>query len=78
MSIVLYEGIKRAGKDITIEGFVSALEGIRDLDTKGLSGPISFSPTNHKGVYHSKLYKADPKSGKLIPITDWRLPPSKK
>jgi branched-chain amino acid transport system substrate-binding protein len=75
MATVLYEGLKRAGKELNTEGLVIALESIRDMDTGGLSGQISFSPTNHQGVHSTKLYRADPESGKLVPITDWRKTP---
>ncbi|MEW6616380.1 MAG: ABC transporter substrate-binding protein [Thermodesulfobacteriota bacterium] len=72
---VLYEGLKRAGKELNTGGLLIALESIRDMDTGELSGPISFSPTNHQGVHHTKLYRANPESGKFIPITDWRKTP---
>lgn len=73
-SMILYEAFNRTGKDLNTENWVEAMENIRDLDTGGLSGPVSFSPTNHKGFCHSKLYKADPESGRLVPITEWRKP----
>jgi branched-chain amino acid transport system substrate-binding protein len=78
MPLILCEGIKRAGKDLDGEKLVAALETINDLDTKGICGPITYTPTMHYGLNYNKLFRADPKSGKLIPITEWRLPPSKK
>jgi len=51
------------------------MESIRDFDTQGICGPITFTPTNHKALDTVKLFKADPPSGKLIPISDWRRPP---
>ncbi|MDY7030514.1 MAG: ABC transporter substrate-binding protein [Thermodesulfobacteriota bacterium] len=75
IAAVLYEGIKRAGKDLNSETLVKAWEGMSDFDTEGLTGPISFSPTQHQGVFHTKLFKADPGKGRFVPITDWRLPP---
>ena len=74
-SINLYEGLKRAGRDLSIEKLITGLESIRNFDTGGLCGPVNFSPTDHQGIYHSKLYKADPENGRVVPITDWRLPP---
>ena len=74
-SMTLYEGISRAGKKLNVESLLAALETFRNFNTGGLCGPINFSSTDHQGLYHSKLYKADPKSGKLIPITDWRKSP---
>ena len=78
MSTVLTEGIKRAGKDITIENMVSGLESIKSLDTKGLCGPITFTSSDHYGLRHSKLYAGVPEKGELVPISDWRLPPTEK
>ena len=42
---VLTEGLKRAGKDLTRERFVAALEGITNLDLGGFG--VSFSAQNH-------------------------------
>lgn len=78
MATVLYEGIKRAGKDLNSESLVTALETINKMDTKGLCPLVSFSKTERKGSDQSKLYKGDPKSGKLLPISSWRKPPSMK
>ncbi|PIQ46732.1 MAG: hypothetical protein COW04_00510 [Deltaproteobacteria bacterium CG12_big_fil_rev_8_21_14_0_65_43_10] len=75
---ILCEGLRRAGKDLDGEKLVAGLETIKDLDTKGLCGLITYTPTMHYGLNYNKLFKADPKSGKLIPITEWKLPPAKK
>ncbi|MDY7031591.1 MAG: ABC transporter substrate-binding protein [Thermodesulfobacteriota bacterium] len=75
--VILQEGLKRAGKDLDGDKLVSALETIRDLDTKGICGPITYTPTIHYGLNYNKIFKADPSSGKLDPMTDWRLPPTK-
>lgn len=72
---VLLEAITRAGRNLKPELCVKALEGIKNFDTKGLCGPISYSPTNHKGFSSCKLFRADPSSGKLVPLTKWRDPP---
>jgi branched-chain amino acid transport system substrate-binding protein len=42
---VLTEGLRRAGKDLTRERFVAALEGITTLDLGGFG--VSFSANNH-------------------------------
>ncbi|MDY6970020.1 MAG: ABC transporter substrate-binding protein [Spirochaetota bacterium] len=77
-STVLYEGIRRSGKEINIKKLITSIETIRDYDTKGVVGPITFSPTNHKGLDYCKLYRANPEEGKLVPITGWRKAPAKK
>ena len=45
---VFVEGLRRAGKDLTHEGFIKAMDSIRDFDS-GLLGKISFSPNDHQG-----------------------------
>lgn len=44
---VLVEGLRRAGRGLTREGLVSALEGLREHDFGGFT--IGYSPTNHQG-----------------------------
>ncbi|KAF0117295.1 MAG: branched-chain amino acid transport system substrate-binding protein [bacterium] len=40
---LLCEGIKRAGKDINGEKFVDAMETIKNFDTKGICGLITYT-----------------------------------
>ena len=75
MASILYEGIKRSGKNLNAESLVESLETIKNFDTKGPCGPITYTSKSHKGLDYCKLFKADPKSGKLLPITKWRKPP---
>ncbi|MFH1624009.1 MAG: hypothetical protein ABID54_02495 [Pseudomonadota bacterium] len=70
-SRIAHKGIRRAGKDLTPDTFVNSLETIKNLDMKGLTGPISYSPTNHKGNSYSRMDKADLKKGYFVPVTDW-------
>ena len=73
IATVLKEGLLRSGANIDGDRLVSQLEGIRDLDVKGLSGSINFSPTNHKGMNSAKVFKSDPGTGKFIPVTEWKI-----
>lgn len=72
---IFHEGIKRAGRDLNGESLVEAWESIQDMDTGGVAGPVGFSPTDHQGVHYTKLFRAEPKSKTLIPITGWRKTP---
>lgn len=74
-TMLLHEGMVKAGRNLTPESCVQGLESIKDFDTQGLCGLITFSPTKHKGFSSTRLFKADPSSGKLVPFTDWRNPP---
>ena len=71
-AIVMAQGLKRAGKNIDREKFITGLESIKNLDTKGLCGPINYSSTSHKGGNTWKMFKSDVKNGKFIPVTEWR------
>ncbi|MDY7034100.1 MAG: ABC transporter substrate-binding protein [Thermodesulfobacteriota bacterium] len=70
-SIIAHEGIKRAGNNLSPDGFVNALETIRNFDMKGLTGPINYSSKVHKGNDYARLYKADIEKGYFVPVTDW-------
>jgi len=72
LNTVLVEGLRRAGRNLDEEALINALESIKKYDTGGLSGPISYSMESHKGGNSWKIYKADPTSGRYVPLTDWR------
>jgi ABC-type branched-subunit amino acid transport system substrate-binding protein len=44
---VLVEGLRRAGKNPTREGFIRALEGMRNYDLGGFT--VSFGPRSREG-----------------------------
>jgi branched-chain amino acid transport system substrate-binding protein len=44
---VMVEGLRRAGRDLTRERLVTALEGLSDYDVGGFS--VTYSPTDHTG-----------------------------
>jgi branched-chain amino acid transport system substrate-binding protein len=71
MATILIEGLKRAGKNLSGERLVDALETIKDFDSGGLTGPITYSSTSHKGGSSWKIFKANPDTGKFIPMTGW-------
>jgi branched-chain amino acid transport system substrate-binding protein len=47
---LLVEGIRRAGRDLSTEALVTALESIRDLDM-GIGSTISLASTDHQGSH---------------------------
>jgi ABC-type branched-subunit amino acid transport system substrate-binding protein len=70
-AMVLVDALRDAGRDLTREKFVSALEKIRQKDI-GL-GPdltLSFSPTSHQGLH--SVYVTVIKAGQPIVVTDWK------
>jgi hypothetical protein len=44
---VFAEGLKRAGRSLTREGFITALEGMGRLDLGDFL--VEYGPTNHNG-----------------------------
>ena len=50
---VFVEGLKRAGKDLTRDKFINAMEGLRNFDVGGFT--ISFGPNNHNGSSYVEL-----------------------
>jgi ABC-type branched-subunit amino acid transport system substrate-binding protein len=75
-AMVLVEGLKRAGKDLTREGLIHAIESIHDHDL-GL-GPqlkLNYSAKEHKGFDH--VIPTVVRGGRAVPFTDWSTAVSK-
>jgi branched-chain amino acid transport system substrate-binding protein len=69
-AMVLVEGLKRAGKDVTREGLIRGIESIHELDL-GL-GPqlkLDYSARDHKGFDH--VLPTVVRGGRAVPFTDW-------
>jgi branched-chain amino acid transport system substrate-binding protein len=73
-SMICAEGLRRAGRNLTPEFLVQAYETFQNFGTGGLSQPVSYSKTDHKGGRAFKMYKTDVKKEVFIPITDFREP----
>lgn len=72
--ILFYEGIKNAGRDLTRENYLKALESMRNFDTQGICGSVTFSPNDHKAIDNHRFYKADTDKKIFVPISGWRRP----
>ncbi|MGC2446480.1 MAG: ABC transporter substrate-binding protein [Candidatus Sulfotelmatobacter sp.] len=69
-AMVLVEGLRRAGKDITRERFISGIESIHEMNA-GL-GPkliLNYSASDHKGF--DNVYPTVVKNGQAVLLTDW-------
>jgi branched-chain amino acid transport system substrate-binding protein len=75
--LLLVEGLKRAGRDLTREGFVKAMDSITSYDAGGLSPNFGFGPGKHHGLNAVRLMRAG-KSAADLPkqITPWQIFPS--
>jgi len=72
--IILSEALKRAGENLNRENFMMALESIKNFDTRGITGPVTYGVDDHKALDHLKFFKADVDKKKLVSITDWMKP----
>ncbi len=69
-AMVLVEGLKRVGKDLTREGLIHGIESIHEFDL-GL-GPqlkLDYSANDHKGFDH--VLPTVVRGGRAVPFTDW-------
>jgi len=69
-AMVFVEGLKRVGKDLTREKFISAIESIHEMNA-GL-GPkliLNYSASDHKGF--NNVYPTIVKSGQPVLMTEW-------
>ncbi|KAA3628921.1 MAG: ABC transporter substrate-binding protein [Proteobacteria bacterium] len=68
----MVEGLRRAGRDLTREKFVSAMESIKDF--KGILGNISFGPGERQGQRAVFLAKTDDTGVGVVQLTPWTEP----
>jgi branched-chain amino acid transport system substrate-binding protein len=69
-AMVIVEGIKRAGKELTRDGLIRGIESIHEEDL-GL-GPqlkLNYSARSHKGFDH--VIPTVVRGGRAVPFTDW-------
>jgi ABC-type branched-subunit amino acid transport system substrate-binding protein len=67
---VLVEGLNRAGRDLTREGFIQAIESIHDFSLLPYTS-LSFGADDHQGleqVYFTRLVK-----GRFVLMKDWTV-----
>ena len=56
--ITTVEGLKRAGRNLTRENFVEAMESIKDWTPEKLTAPITWSPTRRHGLNPIRMMRA--------------------
>jgi branched-chain amino acid transport system substrate-binding protein len=73
-AMVLVEGLKRAGDNLSGEKLKEAIETIKDLDTGGITAPLSYGPAQHTGGAQIKYTKVNLQKGFWEPVSDWIIP----
>ena len=69
-AMVLVEGLKKAGKELTRDGLIRGIESLHEVDL-GL-GPklkLNYSAKEHKGFDH--VIPTVVRGGRAVPFTDW-------
>ena len=61
-------GLQRAGKDLTRESYIAAIEGIKNWEN-GIIPPVSFSATDH--VAQDSGFMVEVQKGVFRPISGW-------
>jgi branched-chain amino acid transport system substrate-binding protein len=71
-AMVMVEGLKRSGKDLTREGLITGIESIHDFDMGlGPEGKLDYSAKDHKGFEH--VMPTVVRGGRAVPFTDWNV-----
>ncbi len=72
--MIMVEGLKRAGRELTREKLVAALESIKDWDPDGLSPGITYGKDNRIPIKSGAVFKVDLRNKTFVRITDWIKP----
>jgi ABC-type branched-subunit amino acid transport system substrate-binding protein len=71
--ILAVEGLKRAGRNLTRETYVEAMEGLKNFTTMGLTAPISFGPSQRHGLNSVRLLRANKAADKsYVEVLPWQ------
>ena len=65
-------GVERAGRTLTREGFIDAMESLTNWDAGGVMPEVSFSATNHHAQRAGFI--CEMQGGRLVSVTDWIAP----
>jgi branched-chain amino acid transport system substrate-binding protein len=65
---VIAEALKRAGRDLTVDKLITALESLRDYRVSGVATPRTFTSDNHIGNMRLQILQV--KNGEWIPV-EW-------
>ncbi len=70
-ALLIVEALERAGRDLTVEKFLDALNSFKDWDTDGVVPPITITPERRVVALGGIIVKADLEKQDLLPISDW-------
>ena len=67
---LMVEGLKRAGRDLSREKLIAALEGLYEYDT-GLMPPLTYSPNRRVGAAGAYIVNVDIEKKQFVPVGGW-------
>ena len=70
---ILVEGLKLAGKDLSREKLIAALEGLYEFDT-GLTPRVTYGPNRRIGALGAYVVTLDVEKKRFIPVSAWITP----
>lgn len=68
---VLIEGLKRSGKDLTVDSLIESLQTLTDFST-GLTPPVTYGPNRRIGAIGGYVIGVDLEKRKFVPVGNWR------
>lgn len=72
--VLAAEGLKRAGRTLTRETYVEAMEGIKNFDSMGLTAPVTFAPNRRHGLNSVRLLRAEKAADKsYTEVVPWQV-----
>jgi branched-chain amino acid transport system substrate-binding protein len=75
-AMVLVEGLKKAGKELTREGLIEAIESLHGMEMGlGHQLKLNYSAKSHKGF--DQVIPTVIRGGRAVPFTDWSIVASK-
>ena len=69
---LVVEGLERAGRELSEEGFLDAMESIHDWNSGGIMPPVSFSAENHHA--QTAGFICELKNGRFQALSGWISP----
>jgi branched-chain amino acid transport system substrate-binding protein len=72
--IVAVEGLKKAGRNLTRESYVEAMETVKNFNTTGLTAPITFGPNRRHGLNAVRLLRAQKAAdNSYVEVMPWQV-----
>ena len=69
--MIMVEGLKRAGRDLTREKLVEALESMKRWDPNGLAPLVTYGKDDRVATKNAAVFKANVEEGRFEKVTGW-------